>query len=186
MAVELVSGFDINAWIPVASVVIGFFSKGFLDFLADHRQAKEQRATKREDRAEAARLRRIEFQRSVLIELQEVIQSLGRLTAQVFLEDEANHRSSGLWGRAQVNSEVSESLRQAQSRSTLLRSRVASALIREQFGDFGMAVAGVTEAKDEQRAMFMYLEAQTQAENLHVLIGAELRRLDESEEGILL
>jgi hypothetical protein len=59
-----------ETWFPVVTLIVGAVGKGFGDFLNDKRKTKAEKEARHEQRLDALRLRRVEFQRSTLLDLQ--------------------------------------------------------------------------------------------------------------------
>lgn len=174
-----------EVWFPVVSVVIGFVCKGVLDHLTDHRRFKADDVARREERSEAARLRKIEFQRKALIELQELLERLGRLNAKALIEDTKAYKEKGVWGKNLLEKSLDEDLRQTQSRVMVVGSRIAHDQIRHKSTQFRDCVTRITLAKEQYEAEVALNDMVDISKCLHELIGEELRRLDSSEEDIL-
>lgn len=181
----MAEGFTPSVWFPVVSVVLGFICKGVLDHFSEQRRIEADRTSRREGRSEAARLRRIEFQRSSLIELQELLDSLGRYAARCHIEDVSAYRKTGTWGRNMLEGSLSEDMRQAQSRAVLLESRIESDHIREAVAKFRNNVGLISLADTETQSDETLQSLAGLAKNLHDQIGLELRRLDGNEDHIL-
>lgn len=180
-----IMGIAPGVWFPVVSVVIGFACKGILDHLTDRRRMAAESIARREGRSEAARLRRIEFQRGALIELQEMLEESGRFAARVNIEDTVAFRQTGVWGKNKLNGSLSEDLRQAQSRVAVLSSRIASEQMRSESALVRDSVAAVSLARSEHESDAALRSLMGSAASLYEHIGAELRRLDSAEEDTL-
>jgi hypothetical protein len=117
--------YTVNVWLPLATAVGGYAIKALDDWRKerrDDRRADEQRANDLEDER---RHRESDFQREVLIELQEALNDL--LTASHRVVSERDKQAAQLalpWDDARATPETVERQRALFARITVLRSRV--------------------------------------------------------------
>lgn len=175
------AGVPPSVWFPVVSVVAGFLCKALLDHLADKRRAEAEATARREARIEAARLRRIGFQRGVLIELQETLEVLGRCVTRANIEDVRAYRGSGKWGKNFLEGTLDEDLRKAQSKVLLLATRVDDPEVRGEAEAFRTGVTRVLLARSEDESEAAMSRLINASAPLHEKVGAAVRKLDQDE-----
>ena len=123
-------GIPSQSWFPVATFVGGAALKTLSDALTHWWTLKRERESRREQRLDAIRLKRVEFQRATLLELQEVVQRRSRLTAQEIFQDIVAHKNGGAWKKQLLTEEVNDGHLQARANLERLRVRVRNEAIR--------------------------------------------------------
>ncbi|MDI6835818.1 MAG: hypothetical protein QMD99_08900 [Rhizobiaceae bacterium] len=76
-------GIPSDVWFPVVTLIIGSVLKGLYDLMADQRVERREKAARLEMRHDAQMLRKTEFQRKTILELQEEVAKLARATGQM-------------------------------------------------------------------------------------------------------
>lgn len=175
-------GVSPNTWFPVVTLIAGGVLKGIFDWLADSRTAKRERDARFDERREIRRLRRIEFQRETLLELQDVISVFARHTTQAHLRDVKSFEETGMWGKALFPDELSEADRLNRVRLLQLRVRVRNPDIRQYSKDAVSIGTSVYMASDKSDSMNRLTEMSNRISVLHDAIGEELRSLDDIED----
>jgi hypothetical protein len=80
-------GLKPETWFPVITLIAGAGLTGILAFMADRRKLFGEKEARKDQRLDAARIRRIEFQHATLLELQEAMAKLARFAGQTYIHD---------------------------------------------------------------------------------------------------
>lgn len=177
----VIFGVPHEVWFPVVSVLLGFLGKGVLDAFGDNRRARLDAETRRQERSNAAKLRRVEFQRSVLIELQEVIQQLGRFAGRAHFADATAYHEAGVWGNTGLPEDISDGSAVAQGRAALLSARLEDRTVAEVVDQFRHRVTIVLIARNSAESENSLRQLTDLGPKVHEAIGVALRRLDSDE-----
>jgi hypothetical protein len=177
-------GISPTIWFPVVTLIIGAVLKAIFDALTDRRAARREREARQEQRRDAFHLRLIEFQRSTLLELQEVASQLARFTGQAQHQDEMAYRASGTWGKQPLTDEVDQGFLKAQTDINRLRVRVRDPNIRQLAQQFFEACVEVSISKTKADSERAFHQVSTTLIELHEHIGATLSNLDSDEDQI--
>jgi hypothetical protein len=165
----------------VVTLIAGALLKGIFDALTDRRVSRRERDARQEQRQDALRLRRVEFQRATLLELQEAVFQLARFTGRAQHQDVVAYRSSGTWRKHLLTEEVNQGFLRSQISIGRLRVRVRDEHVRQLAERFTSVCADIvftaTEAESENVLRLMVLASS----ELHEQIGAILRKLDDEE-----
>jgi hypothetical protein len=178
-------GIASQTWFPVVTLIIGVVLKAGFDALADRRAAAREREARLEQRLNTVRVRRADFQRSTLLELQESISSLMRYTGQSNHEDVVAYRKTGVWKKQYLTDEVDEGFRASQVNVSRLRVRVRDENIRELVELFSQACVNSVLADSELAAQSEMLHMASVLAQAHERIGFVLRSLDDDEDKVL-
>jgi hypothetical protein len=147
-------------------------------WLADNRLNKRERESRREEQQERLQVRRSEFQRDTLLDLQNTSQGLLRNAGALHFQSVLAVHEAGERGRKPLSENLSDEHLQLQTRVMLLASRVRDDEIRELVDALKAGTSSVIFAKSEveSRALFMQImETQSQ---LLVRTGELIRSLD--------
>lgn len=175
-------GLSAEVWFPVVTLVIGIVLKGFYDSIADRRIARREKESRIETRRDAQLLRKAEFQRETILELQEQIARLTRATGKMHYADIMEFRKTGVWGKGQFPDEANENAFEATTQISLLRVRIDDEGVRETARKFlgACAVVALARSEDEAETRFMFVTGMV--EGLSEQIGDVLRNLERIEE----
>ncbi|MGX5846914.1 hypothetical protein ACWGTO_07530 [Mesorhizobium sp. PL10] len=176
------AGLSPEVWFPVVTLVAGALIGAFTQILTDRRTAHRERIARLEQRQDAARTRRIEFQRVTLLELQDRAGDLARSAAKTFLADEAAHRETGVWRQNLVGEDVSNEFFIAQTTVVKLRERVLDDQVRELTTKLRDACVNTEQARSKDNAFRWLSQVSDLLRTLNVRIGEELRSLDSIED----
>lgn len=168
-------------WFPVFTLLLGYLAAAITEYFRDRRTRTREREDRREQRVEAIRQQKSEFQRATLLELQGVVARLGRMTGGSHHHDVMAFRRSGVWQRTNIPEEFNEGQRQAIMDMVVLSPRVANGKIRELANDFKNTSALVLHCVSEAEAKSLMDSAMLKFEALHEHIGHELREIDQTE-----
>ncbi|HTV86968.1 MAG TPA: hypothetical protein VME63_16330 [Dyella sp.] len=174
-----------ETWFPVITLILGAVAKGFGDRLSDARKTKAEKEARREQRLDAVQLRRVEFQRSTLLDLQNAMQKLARATGKASHEDTMAFRQTGEWGKNLVSEEADTGSLEGHTSINILRVRVSDNYIRAVAEKFSRACSRHVHCKSEAESdacineMFKYMQ------ELNERIGEILRTLDKLEDEAL-
>lgn len=171
-----------QVWFPVVTLVAGTVLKGIFDALADKRTRLRERETRYDQRRDANALRRAEFQRTTLLELQETVSQLARATGQIHHHDRIAFRESGVWRQNLVPEVVDDGYLLATTRIGQLRVRVRDEQIRELAKDFTGACADAGYTRNEAEANAKIETVLELHQRLMERLGTVLRAIDEDED----
>ena len=174
-----------EAWFPVITLVIGATLKAVFDAFADRRIDSRSREARAEQRLDSIRLKRAEFQRTTLLELQEVVAQHARFAGQAHHQDMMAARSSGVWGRQLLTDEVNDGIHKTQVRLALLKERVRDEKIRQLAELFVADCVAAGLAKSEADATNYMFGMRAHLTELQKRIGLALRSLDDDEDRLL-
>lgn len=116
--------------------IIGAITSIITSFLAFKNQAWLHKQGIEQERDAQRR----DFQRKTLLELQDVMHDLMRLTTQGHLEDVRAHLLGGEWGKNLLNEEISEGQRLSRRKLIILIERVADNKLREHLKEVNLAL----------------------------------------------
>lgn len=168
-----------EVWFPVVSVLIGFVGKGVLDYFADARKAKAEATARNEARHQAVALGKVAFQKEALVELQELLESLGRNLGRTHYEDVKASRETGKWRKNLLGEPLNTDLTKTQSRVMILGSRVSDDEVREGVRSFRTGIARFFMATTERDAEIALDSLVSLSFVLHESIGKSIRELEE-------
>lgn len=174
-----------ETWFPVITLIFGAVSKGIGDLFADKRKTKAEKEARHEQRLDVVQLRRVEFQRSTLLDLQNAMQKLARATGKASHDDLIAFRKTGEWGKNSVSEEANIGALEGHASINILRVRVSDDHIRAIADKFSSACSRHVYCKSEAESdacmkdMFAYMT------ELNNKIGEALRNLDKLEDKAL-
>ncbi|WP_150792038.1 hypothetical protein [Pandoraea iniqua] len=174
-------GVQPGMWFPVVTLLLGAILKAVFDAMTDRRLERREQAARHEARRDAFRLRHSEFQRATLLELQDAVVTLARLTGQSHYQDLIAYRTKGTWQREPNTDDVSEGFLKSQQLLSKLRVRVSNDRIRELTKDVSSACADTVHAPDEMSATLALSRMSDVLSELQDSIGDMLRSLDEDD-----
>lgn len=169
----------------MVTLVIGILLKGFYDSMADRRIARREKEARIETRRDAQLLRKAEFQRETILELQEQIARLARATGKLHHADIMDFRKTGVWGKGQFPDDANKNAFEATTQISVLRVRIDDEGIRETARKFTGACAVVALARSEDEAETQLMFVTGMVEGLNDQIGDVLRNLERIEENDL-
>ncbi|MFM0300381.1 hypothetical protein PQQ99_09705 [Paraburkholderia sediminicola] len=169
-------------WFPVITLIVGAILKAAFDILTDRRTARHAREVRKEQRLETVSLRRTDFQRATLLELQEAIQQLARFTGKSNHQDVVAYRTSGKWQKQMLDNDTDEGSLKAQTSVSKLRVRVRDAEIRKLSKDFSASCTNAVLATSEVAADDALIRMSEILSELHEKIGVALRSLDDDDD----
>lgn len=141
----------------------------------------DERRARADITRETAKQKRIEFQRSTLLDLQESMNNLVRNGSQIQLNDMKNSRDAGKWVKIGAPSEISDEGRRLQAKTHMLISRVHDGDIRDKALRIKSYITGITMANDEEQSREALREASVLSNLLNQDVGETLRHLDAEE-----
>lgn len=177
-------GVPSETWFPVITLIIGALLKGTFDALTDRRIEKRERAARRERRLDEIQLRRANFQRATLLELQEAISQLARFTGKSHHLDVVAHRKTGKWQKQYLPEDLGEGLLVANTNVSRLRVRVRDEEIRRLAESFSKNCADIAVSGGEAVAEKTLRQMGSVLVELHERIGLVLRNLDDDEDRV--
>jgi hypothetical protein len=177
-------GIPPEIWFPVITLIVGASLKALFDSVTDRRTARREREAREEQRTDSTRLRRIEFQRATLLELQETLLQLMRFTYQVHHHDLISHHESGAWQKGKLPEEIDEGSRVALANFNKFRVRISDKFIRQIAKDLSTTCAQIGITPDKQASEQIITRALLLSQDLQEKIGDALRTLDSDEDKI--
>ncbi len=180
-----VLGIEPKIWFPVVTLIVGGVLKGAGDLVTHRRTTDREREARQEQRRDTARIRRIDFQRTTLLELQEVSQGLVRSTVTLHLEDTEGFRKTGDWGKTPTSEVANEGARAGHAGLSKLQSRVRNEAVRRLAQELSSACTSVTTARSEEHANNAFRQMADAPIELNEQIGIVLRTLEDEEDGVL-
>jgi hypothetical protein len=149
-----------EVWLPILTLVLGYVFSLVTEAVRDRRQTDRERQA-REDEREAVRAaqteevdrRRHEFQRSTLLELQEVLHDLGRTYGHEHHVDVMNYRRTGSWRpRPLLGEEMNKMSEEANKQSNILLARIDDEPLRGLVRAMKDAGSRITLAESEEES----------------------------------
>lgn len=181
-----VFGIKPEIWFPVITLILGAILKGVSDLIFDERKTKREKEARLEQRLDAIQLRRAEFQRSTLLDLQTTMQKLARATGRASHEDLMAFRNTGKkWGANSLSEEANLGAQQAHASIHMLRVRVNDKEIREAADKFSSTCARHVHCRSEAESDACMKEMSGHMTELNERIGEALRSLDNLEDIVL-
>ena len=178
-------GIPSQTWFPVVTLIIGSLLKAAFDWVSDRRVTQRERDARRDQRNDALRLRRIEFQRATLLELQDAVIELARFAAQIQHHDFMASQASGVWAKQSLPAEIDEGFRTAQAsvnryhvRSRDQQVRDLSARLSSTCTDVGLARTQAISDRASQDMVDINRK-------LNERIGIVLRTLEDDEDKVI-
>jgi len=178
-------GISPQVWFPIVTLIAGAILKAVFDAINDARLANRERQARKEQRTDSIREGRVNFQRSTLLELQDVAVQVARFTAQSNFQDILAYKKTGVWKRQPLSDDVNEGYRKAQVQLKLLRVRIRDAELRRFADDLSKSCAWAVLAADEPSANAQLLSMSSHLDGLQERAGQVLRSLDEDEDKLL-
>lgn len=168
---------------PVITLIIGHLLATRSDRAKDERAADRERVARAEQRRHRILERRAEFQRSVLVELQDVAIAYARATGAGFHEDMVAHRRQGAaWGSQQLSDGVSDRHAELQRRLNILIARIGPGAVQERAKHLADLCNRGAYARSESAASAAMSELGDAMTDLNEEVGRALRRLDALED----
>jgi hypothetical protein len=165
-------------WFPVLTLLIGYVIKSLTDWIQDRRSIQREREAREVTRREELSERRNTFQRETLLALQDAFMQLNRATGaihhQVTMSGEAG-------GRQQLPDGLSENYHAAQTRTSMLVSRVRDNRVRdlvEQIRQLSVESTMSATKRERDRALTAMMQLH---DPLNQRIGEILRTLDDAD-----
>jgi len=151
-------------------------------WLADRRLTDRQREHRREDRNERLLIRRNEFQRDTLLNLQVASQKLLRKTGASLHQDRMAFQTTGEWQRQLLPDGLSDDHLHLSTEVTLLASRIRNDEVRDLVVQLRNHTFSVVISKNQGEAEAHMTDAANIQGSLIETIGRLLRELDQADE----
>jgi hypothetical protein len=178
----VILGIPPETWFPVVTLIIGVVLKAVFDMLTDRRTALREREARQDQRRDALRLKRVEFQRATLLELQEAISQLARFAGQAHHQDLLAYRGSGAWRKRPLTEEVNQGFLTAQTSVGRLRVRVGDQRVRQLAELLSTVCTNAVLSANEGASEHALRDMMAVLTDLQEQIGAILRNLDDDED----
>lgn len=131
----------------------------------------------RADRQSAADQLRTTLQRETLLSFQDALARLGRAASKIHLEDVANYRQTGTYGREAVGDVLAEESRLVTMETHQLRVRIADDELRWVASEAMNHLSGIVTAKSQEAAQLHFQAGVEAAFLANERIGVILRHL---------
>jgi hypothetical protein len=166
------------SWFPVMTLLIGYGTKSFSDWLQDKRNIAREREAREAARQDQRYERRTNFQRQTLLDLQEASMQLARATGAAHHQDEMAYRTTGKWQKQLLPSDLDEGYRLAQTLTSMLSVRVRDDSVRQLVKNLKThSTEAMISANQDDSGRAMTNMASVH-EELHERIGELLREID--------
>lgn len=163
--------------LPIVTLIIGAFITIITNFLSDRRVFIREKQARKEQRYDNIYMKRIEFQRSTLLEMQEVMSVLVRQTAQTYNLDFIN-KDPDYWSKDYRPEELNEQSRLTKVRFNILRVRISDANIRDKLWVLINTCTKIIMATNKETAEIELRNMGNIIQDLQEIIGESLRNLD--------
>ena len=172
-----------TVWFPVLTLLLGYLAKSITDWLQDRRRDKREVIARTEARRDQILLRRADFQRQTLLQLQDAISELTRKTAKAnftytILQDE----QGGEWGKHLLPEDDLESLRATRALASLLKVRVRDKLIVDLTDQVLTLSASSTTASSHKESFELFSQMSAVHDKIYSRLGQVLKDLDDLED----
>ena len=179
------SGITAATLLPVITLVIGAVLTALFQYFSDLRSDQREANSRREQRRDAAKLRRIEFQRATLLGLQDRVAELIRAYGKGHVADEAMFKQTGRWRTHLYPEGVSNEIFDVQREVTKLYVRVRDESVRRDVSTVIEAGVRAGLANDRDTAEREIMSAGTVTGRINQRIGELLRTLDDEEDALI-
>jgi hypothetical protein len=180
-------------WFTVITTLSGFFAGWLTEWFRDGRArrreheaadatSKREREARNDTRREQRFERRASFQRQTLLDLQDAVQKLLRVTGKMHHLDTIASRSGGEWHKQLYPDDVDNEAHSTNVQTILLGVRVRDDSIRSMAKELKEKCNSVLFSKNEADGDRIMLEAAKIFEVLNERIGERLRQLDDDED----
>lgn len=165
-----------NTWFPVLTLIVGYVIKLIEDRLTHQRALQRERENRMENRRITLEERHADFQRQILLELQDAAQDLARGAGQAHRKDTVAFKQTGTWQKQPFAADIDDRITQSNIRCIKLASRITDDSIRELTKSFRLHALGISACRTEGEADALMLTSIKELQQLHELIGQQLRR----------
>ena len=143
-----------DTWFPVVTLLFGTVLGGVLEALRDRRAIAREAAARAETRAEVDRLRRLEFQQSTLLALQDSVTDLIRHIGVIHHHDLVSYRlgAAEKWGETPLPDKKDTDILATVQLVGKLRVRADDAKLRTMVSEITGVYSGVGLARSEENA----------------------------------
>ena len=168
----------VETWFPVVTLLAGTAIGGVLEALRDNRAGRREKLARVELRAETDRLRRLEFQKATLLELQDhytiAVRQIGQIHHhQMKAFYQALQQDS--WGASPLPSALDSGVLSTMQQVGKLRVRVADESLRRMLSELNSIYADICLAKSEQQSQTLIMRMPNLVEGLNDRMGELLR-----------
>lgn len=169
-------------WFPVATLLLGFFTKALFDWLDHRRTMAREREARKDARRAALGERRANFQRQTLLDLQDALARVQRCAASLHMEDRRVFHEKGQWQKHLYSEGLSEADRAAQVQSSMLMVRVRDEAVRALVEKVKSAAvsSSFTQGLEQSNDLLDQMGQLGEAANRR--IGEVLRQLDDEDD----
>tara|TARA_R110002020_G_scaffold424468_1_gene633716 strand:+ start:2253 stop:2774 length:522 start_codon:yes stop_codon:yes gene_type:complete len=168
----------VETWFPVVTLLAGTSIGGVLEALRDNRALHRETIAREHSRLETDRLRKLEFQKGTLIELQDQCTILTRQIGQMHHHDMTTFYRAlqeERWGVAQLPNGLSDAVLSSTQQVGKLQARVADDTLRHLVSQLTSIYAQVSVAKSEEASKLQMTKLSALIEALNSRVGQLLR-----------
>ncbi|MEA1651056.1 hypothetical protein UAJ10_18780 [Nitrospirillum sp. BR 11164] len=173
-----------STWFPIVTLIIGTFLKYFLDILNEKRTSRREKEIRKEQRLDTMNLRRSEFQRATLLQLQDATHSVTRNTIRSHIFYIDKYKTTGRWQEDNVPSDIDEGFRKAQQEVFIYTSRVRDDEIRHFASSLTELASKAVSSRTPNEGSSTIKEIYNISQTLNEKIGLALRNLEQEEDSI--
>lgn len=157
--------------LPFVTLALGWLLAEMSNWFKTRREERNRKMLRNESKED----QRAEFQRQILLEIQEKLLQLSRSTFQLYFTDLTAHNQGNRWGANIVSNELAEKDRELTMRLTALTVRVADDGMREQISNYHETCKRVGSATSQDEARQAYAEMEQLFGGVNARLGALLR-----------
>ena len=166
-----------STWLPLVTLVAGGAFGVSTEWLRARWTSKRERTQRLEDREHDRTLRRSDFQRETLLDLQTALTAASRGSAALVVEDLKTFASTGKWAGSTHSKAASESLGTALRDVFVYNARVDDDGVREAVAKATSLIASAVTAKSAQDAVELDNQTHEAFRRANDAIGLVLRKL---------
>ena len=156
---------------PFVTLIIGWILSEMGSWFKNYREEKARKRIRAEQKLDE----RTGFQRQTLIDLQDGLFELAKLTGHFYSEDEMAYKQSGVWGKNLGSDEESRKHQDILIRTNVLMVRVADGKLREEVDGMRSLCTTISIARSQEEADQAFEEAKLLFAAINSHVGTLLR-----------
>lgn len=168
-------------WLPSLTAFLGYAVAALSEWWRDQRAYKREREAQGERRQEQSHMRRNEFQRATLLELQDELVKLIRAIGEGHHQDVMAHRAGGAWQKQLYGNDLDSRIHAGMTKTSTLGVRVRDKDVRRLLSELRQQCSEAVHCKNEEISERAISLAQAVYDKLNDRIGELLRILDDDE-----
>jgi hypothetical protein len=171
--------------LPVITLFIGFLTSSLLEFWRDKRAVSREKEARAENFKIEVHLRRIEFQRKNLLELQDSLADLARMITRCKLHYDLNDSSDKEYGGVDLPDDINIGLFEAQRETAKLIVRIHDSKITNLVDEIKDKCASVGLADSRLEASLTIVKLYDLYDGVSKRIGQVYKQLDNVENDLV-